>query len=142
MKVRELIKILADLPMDYNVDISVKVGEHYHFAKEFAISQFEGNRIGLYGIEEESKREIIITRELLDSFEYTAYGWVDDGYEGKLADAIVRAMGINGCCTMWKKGTRHDYFVAWCLDESGDEYWETFDYEKISRMLKCKTIKL
>ena len=55
MKVRELIKTLVDLPMDYNVDISVKVGEHYHFAKEFTIAQFEGNRLGLYGIEEAPK---------------------------------------------------------------------------------------
>lgn len=55
MKVRELIKMLTDLPMDYNVDISVKVGECYHFAEEFTIAQFEGNRIGLYGIEEVPK---------------------------------------------------------------------------------------
>lgn len=66
MKVRELIKILTDLPMDYNVDISVKVGECYHFAKEFTIAQFEGNRIGLYGIEEVPKMKITITRKLLD----------------------------------------------------------------------------
>lgn len=88
----------------------------------------------------ETRKVITITRELLDSFEFTAYGWVDDGYDGKLADAIIRAMGISGCCTMWKKGTRHDYFIAWCLDESGEEYLEGFNYEQISRMLQGKTI--
>lgn len=51
----------------------------------------------------ETRKVITITRELLDSFEFIAYGWVDDGYDGKLADAIIRAMGISGCCTMWKR---------------------------------------
>ena len=88
----------------------------------------------------ETRKVITITRELLDSFEFIAYGWVDDGYDGKLADAIIRAMGISGCCTMWKKGTRHDYFIAWCLDKSGEEYWDGFNYEQISRMLQGKTI--
>lgn len=89
---------------------------------------------------EKTRKGITITRELLDSFEFTGCGLVDDGYGGKLADAIVRAMGISGCCTMWKKGTRHDYFIAWCLDESGEEYWEGFNYEQISHMLQGKTI--
>lgn len=57
-------------------------------------------------------------------------------------EILVKAMGINGNCLLFKH-SKHEgcYRIGWILD-NGEEYHATFDYDTIVRSLKGKSMTL
>lgn len=66
---------------------------------------------------------ITLTQDIINSFKFTGCGWVDDGYNGSLADSIIESITTKGSvCTMFKKGRNPGTsWIAWELP-NGDEF--------------------